>query len=348
MKRFLLVNLEDCPENMHFQQAALRAARKLGFALDVAHGFEFHYAFMSPEENSTGVTAPVFAVRQATELTAGKKYEAAVFLDLPIRGNRAEPYVSLLLSRGIKRKLFVANHLAPMPGQSRTAGIMTRKNLFRLFEQVSVFSFDSDELWEDFGVPAGIINRRDYCLDCKYYAPGRAVAQGGYIFAAGSAGRSFTELFGALALLPRSVRMKVATNAPVSVPAGLRGRVDVLDFNSNIHCLKELVFNSSVAVAPVKEGHINPTAGLPIALMGMALKRPVLCRETEWMRHYVAPGRTGFLYQTLSSRALSAEIGAILAMPESARAALGDRARRAVLAKANLDASLLEYFSSML
>lgn len=347
MKRLLLVNLEDCPENMHFQQAALRAARKLGIALDVAHGFEFHYGFMSPEENRTGVTSPVFTSRQAKEFVAGKVYEAAVFLDLPLRADRAEPYISLLLSGGIKRKRFVANHLAPMPGQSRTAGIMTKKDLFRFFEQAAIFSFDSDLLWLELGVPAEIIARRDYYLDCKYYAPGRTHSQGGYIFAAGSAGRSFAELFGALSLLPRSVRLKVSTNAPTAVPEELRQRVDVLDFNSNIHRLKELVFHSSLAVAPVKEGHINPTAGLPTALMGMALKRPVLCRETAWMRKYVAQGRTGFLYQTFSSSALAAEIGAILAMPEHEKIVLGNNARRAVLAKANLDAYLLEYLEAI-
>ncbi len=347
-KRFLLVNLEECPENMHFQQAALRAAFKLGSVLDVASGFEYRYDFLSPEKNRGGVTASVFSPAQAASLTAGKRYDAVIFLDLPLRSNKAETYISLLLTVAAKRRLFVANHLAPLRGQSRAAEIMARKGLFRFFEQVSVFSFDSEALWTDFGVHASSIARREYCLDCKYYSPGRKVPSGGYIFAAGTAGRSFDELLGALSLIPGDLRLKVATNAMLSVPEKLAERVEVLDFNSNIHRIKELVFNADLSVAPVKDGHINPTAGMPTMFMAMALKRPVLCRGTEWMGRYIEHGRTGFLYRTLSARALAAGMRRALSMTDDEKAVLGEKARKVVLDKANLDTLLLQYLRPLL
>jgi len=347
-KRFLLVNLEDCPENMHFQQAALRAASKLGAVLDVASGFEYRYDFMSPEKNRCGVTAPVFSPAQASALTEGKDYEAAIFLDLPLRANRAETYISLLLKTAAKRKLFVANHLAPLRGQSRATEVMARKGLFRFFDRVSVFSFDSEILWTDFGVQSSSIVRREYCLDCTYYSPGRKAPAGGYIFAAGTAGRSFYELLGALSLVPDNVRLKVATNASLSIPEKLAERVDVMDFNSNIHRIKELVFNADLSVAPVRDGHINPTAGMPTMFMAMALKRPVLCRGTEWMAKYIEHGRTGFLYKTLSVKSLADGIRRVLAMPGEEQAALGERARKVVLSKVNLDVFLLEYLRPLL
>ena len=46
MKRLLLANFAECPENLHFERAFVRAAAARRFKLDIVHDFDSHYAFL--------------------------------------------------------------------------------------------------------------------------------------------------------------------------------------------------------------------------------------------------------------------------------------------------------------
>jgi glycosyltransferase involved in cell wall biosynthesis len=332
--RFLLCNFEDSPENMHLESAFVRHFnRGTSGTLDIIHCFTSPYAFMNPPPDMAGERVHAADEPRANALLR-RQYDAAVFIDVPIKMHRMLFFARTLCAVKTDRFYFVANHLAPDAKKLRSAQIAENKKILSRFEAGYLLEFEDLSLWEKMGLPAAKQRLRPYCIDCNYYSPA-ARGDGDYIISAGSTGRDFDELLSAVRDTPYN--LKIISNSEVKVPDSLLGRVEILPFNKNIGNLKNYIAESAGAVVPVRDEHLNPTAGMAVTFMAMACAKPAVCRRTDWMAHYVRDGENGFMYPKLSAAALRDILLRLSKMTAAQKRMLGAAARKTMLETASLD-----------
>lgn len=332
--KILFANFAECPENLHFETAFIRAVGgRKGVSLDIIHDFRFPYSFIERLRLPGGGRR----VRHASLACAKKElrgpYDLLVLLDFPKRKTCAAAFLWLLKDPGFARKIFIANHLLPMPGHNPTADIARKLGLLRTLDRAFILEFDDRDLWERTGLEKAKIFKRPYGVDCRYYSPGRAAAAGGYIFSAGSAGRDFGTL--SRAVKKTGLALKIFSDAG---PACAGPGAEVLPFAKNLHNLKSAVLGARAVALPIADAHINEAAGNSIAFIAMALGRPVITKRTRYMERFIEDGKTGFLYDRLTAPALAKQLGRALSLRPSARKQLGRAARALVLKKASVDA----------
>ncbi|MDT8286688.1 MAG: hypothetical protein RQ748_06220 [Elusimicrobiales bacterium] len=335
MKRILLVNFAECPENLHLEQALVAAAGKSrGVRLDVLHDQDFHYSFIPQPPNPRG-----FRLRCPGEQAARKLlspgYDALVAVDFPKRRRCAPLFCRLFASPGIKDKYFLANHLCPSPDHNFTSDLFRRARLLSRARLTWVLEYDDPPLWAELGARAETVVRRPYCVDTAYYTPGRGVPAAGYVFSAGSAGRDFEALSAAAAAC--GLTLSVRSDMPRPKSFGRPGD-SWLSFSPNLNTVVDAIRGSALVALPVADKFINEAAGNSIAFMGMACGRPVLVRDTPYMRRYIKDGSNGFLYGKLDAGVLTAVMKRALSRRPAALKALGLRARKTMLERASLSA----------
>lgn len=337
MKRLLLANFAECPENYHFERALLRQAR---CAVDIVHDFEFDYSFL-------GAGLPPRASRSRyTGLAAlkglfARRYDLVLALDFPKRP-RCAPGFLWLLREAPARRVFAANHLLPMPGHNATADLARRSRALAGADAACVLEFDDARLWEELGARRGELLTRGYCVDTRYYSPA-SPAKGSYVFSAGSAGREFRAL--AAGAAEAGLPLKVFSDSRAEeAPPG----TDFLPLAKNLDKLKAAAAGAAAVVVPVRDGHINEAAGNSIAFIAMALGRPVLARRTPYMERHIRDGVSGFLYDGLGPASVAAGLRRIRALGPDGRRRLAAAARRAVLAGACLDKSCAQLLRRLL
>lgn len=331
MKRLLLVNFSDCPENLHFEKALARSvAARPGLALDVLHDFAYHYDFIGVARPPRG------ARRRAAGFAALKKGwrrpDALLLLDFAKRPAQAASWLWLACQAPAGAKYFIANHLIPMPGQNLAAGLAGKCLALRGMKAGWMLEFDHRKLWGRLGLAGKALRQRAYACDCDYYRPRRAAA-GRYVFSAGSAGRDYEAL--AAGAAAAGYGLKILTDSdPGRLPAG----TELLPLSKNLHRLRALAAGAAAVAVPVGDAYRNESAGNSIAFIGMALGRPVLARRTRYMEKFIEDGANGFLYGKLTPAAMAAGLRRIKALSPAARGRLGAAARRAILENASMDA----------
>ncbi len=331
MKRLLLVNLSDCPENFHFERALVRAAAaRPGLALDVLHDFACHYDFIGASRPPGGrrLAAPGLAALKR----GWRRPDALLLLDFAKRPARAASWLWLACRAPAGARYFVANHLIPQPGQNLAADLALKCRALGGVKAGWMLEFDHRKLWGRLGLAGKALRQRAYACDCGYYRPGRGAA-GNYVFSAGSAGRDYAAL--AAAAAGAGYRLKLLTDSdPGPLPAG----AEALPLSRNLHRLKPLAAGAAAVAVPVGDAYRNESAGNSIAFIGMALGRPVLARRTRYMEKFIKDGANGFLYGRLTPASLAAGLRRIKTLSPAARGRLGAAARRTILEKASMDA----------
>jgi glycosyltransferase involved in cell wall biosynthesis len=332
--KILLANFAECPENLHFEQALIRALRRRkNVRLDIVHDFRFPYSFIERE-------APPGGGRRlhCTGLTALKRavsgpYDRLISLDFPKRKACAAPFLWLAKELPCSDKIFIANHLLPMPGHNPTADIARRLGLLGAFGRIVTLEFDDKELWLELGARRERIAERGYAVDCRYYTPGGS--PGDYIFTAGSAGRDFTAP--ALAAKRAGLRLKVFSDSAMpQLPPEVRASVSACPLSRNLHNLRQAIRESRAVVIPVSDKHINEAAGNSIAFLAMACGRPVIIKRTPYFERFIKDGVNGFFYSSLSPLSLARQLNRVLAMTPAASRRLARAARASVLKRASL------------
>ncbi len=341
MKRILLANFAESPENLHFERAFLRALRGKKVSLDIVHDFDFDYKFL-------GAAAPhggrrfKYAGLAALKHAARGPYDLLALLDFPKRERCAPGFVWLLREAAARKKVFVANHLIPMPGDNFTADLARRVKALSGVEAGYMLEFDDRDLWGETGLAGARLLRRGYAADCAYYSPVKGAA-GDYVFSAGSTGRDFRAL--AAGVKRAGLGLKVFSGSrPPALPPG----VEFLSLSANLHNLKAAAAGARAVVIPVRDGHINEAAGNSIAFLSMALGRPVLTRRTPYMARFIKDGANGFFYDNLSPAAIEAGLKRVLALTPARARKLSVAARRAMLSKASLDGFCGEFIEKFI
>lgn len=340
--KVLLANLCDSPENLHLEQALVSAAaRRRGVSLDILHDFDFDYSFIPREKRGPGFRLKYGGDAAARRALSGA-YDALLALDFP-KNRRCAPVFAWLFS-GLKarRRYFLANHLAPLEGHNFTADIFRRAKLLRGARLAWALEYDDPGSWTGFGLEPARFFRRPYCIDTGYYSPGRGDGAGGYLLSAGSAGRDFPALARAAAKL--GARLRVRSDSPCPAGFGVNGEV-WSPFSPSLHTLLAEIRGARLVALPVGGDFLNEAAGNSIAFMAMACGRPVLARDTPYMRRYIKDGANGFLYDGRSRPALAAGLKRALSLRPAAMAALCRRARGTMTERASISslaASVLE------
>ena len=341
--RYLLANLADCPENMHMEQAFLRYFNPgANGNLDIIHAFRWQYNFIGPAQNKTGCRLDVAGMSKPGDFINISAYDAVIFLDIPSRKDGFLPFLSLLLDRRVKRRVALINHLLAEPGQCRQTDMLVSSGALSRMDIACVFEFEARERCLEMGFREGALLTRTYHIECEYYSPrtpceAPATQEQGssYIISAGSAGRDFPALFEAAGRL--GVGLKIFTDSDLKIPANCAGKAEVIKFSPNMARMREAIAGSVLVTLPLKDEHINPTAGMAIAFMGMAMEKPVLCRDTEWMRRYIKHGVTGYLYSGMAKEGEFARKMSMAVKDSPNHGRLGRRARKTMLKSANLD-----------
>lgn len=331
--KVLLANLCDSPENLHLERALLSAAaRRRNVRVDVMHDFDHDYPFL-PAPPRAGVRAKY--TEEAASRALSRGYDSFIALDFP-KKRRAAVFFSKLFSGAARgRAYFLANHLAPVKGHNFAADLFRRLRLLSRARLAWALEYDDPSLWAGLGLEPVKFFRRPYCVDTGYYSPGRGDGKGGYVLSAGSAGRDFSALEKAAAAA--GAELRVRSDSPR--PAGF-GRLGAAwePFSPNLRSLRAELRASRLVALPVAGEFLNEAAGNSIAFMAMACGRPVLARDTVYMRGYIKDGVNGFLYDGRSRTALAAALKRALSRRPPALKVLGLRARKTMLERASLSA----------
>lgn len=342
MKRLLLANLGESPENFHFERALRRALPARGAALDIVHDFDHDYSFIGRGQES-GTRRVKYSGLAGLKKLFLKPYDLVLLLDFPKRERCAPGFAWLLREAPARKKIFIANHLIPMPGDNFSADLARRVKLLSSADAGYMLEFDDARLWAETGLAGARLRKRGYAADCAYYSPVKGAA-GDYVFSAGSTGRDFKAL--AAGVKGSGLGLKIFSGSrPPALPKG----AEFLPLSENLHNLKAAAAGARAVVVPVKDGHVNEAAGNSIAFLAMALGRPVLTRRTRYMSRFIKDGVNGFLYAKLSQASVAEGLRRIKSLPPARLARLSAAARRSMLAKASLDrfcAGLLRRFAA--
>ncbi|OGR79129.1 MAG: hypothetical protein A2X32_11455 [Elusimicrobia bacterium GWC2_64_44] len=336
MKKILLANFAECPENLHFERAFIRALAGRKVALDIIHDFDFDYKFIGAQVPRGGRRIKYSGLAALKREAAGK-YDLLVLLDFPKRARCAPAFLWLAREADAAKKVYVANHLIPMPGHNFTADLARRYKALSGLTAGYMLEFDDWELWGAMGLEGERLLRRGYATDCEYYKPVPG-APGDYVFSAGSAGRAFDALAGGVK--NTGLGLKIFSDAkPDKLPRGAQ----FLPLAKNLHNLKAAAAEARAVVIPVKDGHVNEAVGNSIAFLAMALGRPVLIRKTPYMERFIKDGENGFFYNSLSPLTIARGLNRILALKPAQLKKISAAARATILQKASLDLFCKEF-----
>jgi len=331
MKKILLANFHESPENLHFEQALIRAVRKTkGLALDIVHDFESDYGFIggSPPPGGKRLKySGLESLGRACRADCG----LMIILDFPKRDRCAPAFIKLAREFPAAKKIFLANHLIPMPGQNLTADLARRLKALSGVDAGFMLEADDRRLWAEMGLSGKRLLERGYATDCAYYSPVK-VKPGNYVFSAGSAGRDF----GALAEGAKraGLGLKIFSDSRPGKPLG---GTEFLPLSKNLQNLKAAAAAARAVVVPVSDSYLNESAGNSIVFLGMALGRPVLTRRTPYMKRFIQDGENGFFYHGLTPASVAEGLRRITMLPPAGLKKLGAAARRTILQKASLD-----------
>jgi len=334
--KILLVNFLECPENLHFEQAFIRALKKCPRAgLDIIHDFRFPYDFIE-KLPPPGGRRMKYAGLEALQLGLRSSYDLLVTLDFPKRKACAAPFLRLLRDLPCGKKIFIANHLIPMPGHNATADIAGKLGLLSVFDHAYILEFDDPSLWARLGLRKDKVLKRGYAVDCRYYSPSK-IPPGNIVFSAGSTGRDYSGL--ARAVRDAGLSLKIFANAEVPpLAADLRASTSVLPLAGNLHNLRQAVRSAKAVVVPIVDAHLNEAAGNSIAFIAMACGKPVIIKRTPYLERFIKDGKNGFFYGKLSEREISRQLKRALSLGPAASGRFAASARAAILKKASLDA----------
>jgi len=330
VKKILLANFAECPENLHFERAYIRALAGRKVSLDIVHDFDFDYKFIGAQVPPCGRRFKYSGLAALKRAVRGP-YDLLVLLDFPKRARCAPAFLWLARDLAAAKKIYIANHLIPMPGHNMTADLARRFLALEGMTAGYMLEFDDKGLWANMGLTGERLLRRGYATDCEYYKPLPAGAMD-YVFSAGSAGREFDAL--AAGVKNTGLGLKIFSDAkPDKLPSGAQ----FLPLAKNLHNLKAAAAGARAVVIPVKDGHINEAAGNSIAFLSMALGRPVLTKRTPYMERFIKDGVNGFFYSSLTPLTVARGLNRILSLPPSKLKALSAAARRTILRSASLD-----------
>ena len=329
----LFINLAECPENLHFEQAFLKSFKKEdNIRFDIVHDFKYDYDFIQQVKNSFGFRKS-FSNLKKLKKDVSSVYDNLIILDFPKRRKCSAAFLWLLTAFRVKTKIFISNHLIPKKGHNDAADIAGKFKLFSKLNYLHMFEYDDRFSWPSLGVPQNAIIKRDYAVDCEFYKPEKAKTEN-YVLTAGSAGRDFSHLLKAVKKTPFEI--KIFSDSPMPKDIESSDKINWIGLSKNMRKFKNAILESFLVILPLKPKHINSAAGNSIAFLSMAAGKLVLCKKTPYMANFIEDGKNGFFYKTLSPLSLLKQINRVSKLSKKTRENISKKARNTILQKASL------------
>ncbi|MGC8867117.1 MAG: glycosyltransferase [Elusimicrobiales bacterium] len=277
----LILNFNECPENYHLEAVFSEILLKVDIPFYTIHSFNHDYSHLS--EGRIKKRQHISRVSLKNLFKQG--FNLLISIDFPWKRNRNYlAYIKII--KEIKcKKIIIANHLCPDPGQSAFIDDSKERGLLNLFQTLYILEYDDDKLWPAKSV---IIKKRKFAVDTDYYRPIN-VGKKYDILCFGSKSRAFDML----QELSYKYSVAVLTSLSIKIP-----NLIIMKFNENLFKVRDIINSSRLVVAPVNESEINPACGNTALFLAMACGIPAVVRATNYMKRYVKDGVNSFLYKT--------------------------------------------------
>lgn len=318
--KVLILNFNESPENYHMEMALSRAClnKKINFL--TIHSFKHDYSALATSKELERNRTHYLKIQKNPEC------DLIISIDFPWKTDKSSLYYARVVKKHEIRKIMIMNHLIPMPKDSSFYDKVSKTDFFKLFDYSYIFRFEDPKNYP----PSGPILKRDYHIDTEYYKPEKnfeKASQGIKIFTAGSKGRDFDNL---LKALDKDIKLIAVSNSQIPQ----KENIFFFKLNQNLFNLKKLISEANFTAIPISDNEKNETAGMAIAFMSMAMGKPVLIKNTRWMRKYIKDGVNGFFYSKTAE--IKEKINLIIANTNKLYG-MGKKARETVVKKASLD-----------
>lgn len=276
--RFLILNFCESPENYHLERTLASTLSKQKRIFYIIHNFKSSYLPLSstPERNR-------FRFDKTPHIFP--PFELIISIDFPWKRDKAYLFYLKLLERFKEtKKIIIANHLCPDPGQSAFLDDAKRYGLLSFFNSLYILEYDDERLW-----PKGIkIKKRRFAIDTDYYRPIKTKKIYDIVlFGAKSREFSWVDEFA------KKYSIAIITSINHKPTDG----ITFFKLEENLFNIRTIINQSRIMAIPIKEDEPNPACGNTAAFMAMACSVVPLVRDTPYMRGYIKEGKTGFLYR---------------------------------------------------
>lgn len=316
----LILNFHEAPENYHLEQTIVKNALKFNHSIEVIHNFKNDYSKLD--------TSTPYKRRHFKSITVLKKYDCIISIDLPWNLTQDSVFYLKVLKQKNAKKLLVTNHLLPLKGESKFYDYANDKGLLNLFKYIYIYDFEDAANYPN--VNRNKIIKRKYYIDTDYYRPSNTAEKNKKftIFFAGVKGRNYEKL---IKSITGNMNLLIITNSNIK---SSKPNVKILNFNKNIFNLKHYLSKSTLTILPVDEEELNPTAGIAIAFMSMAMGKPAVIRKNDYLSQYIKHEYNGFFYKKLSELL---ELLKYIYQNRDKLKLIGQNARKTVIQKASLN-----------
>ncbi len=277
----LILNFSECPENYHFETVISQILSKLNISFSVIHSFKHDYSALSDGR----IHNRVHVSKISLENLLKTPFILLISIDFPWK--RDKSYLAYLrIIKNIKsKKIIIANHLCPDPGQSAFIDDLRKTVISNLFKTIYIFEYDDKRIWP---FPPSIIKMRKFGIDTDYYKPLNSEKKYD-ILCFGSKSRNFN----ILQRLSQTFHIAALTNSKIEIQG-----LTTINLNENIFKIREIINSTKLVVAPVNDNEINPACGNTALFLAMACGVGAVVRETDYMKKYVRDQINSFLYKT--------------------------------------------------
>ena len=277
---FLILNFNESPENYHFERILSEVLHTSKRSFLIIHNFKHDYSKLSktPEINR-------FRFDRIGKIK--DDFEMMISIDFPWKRDRSYLfYLKILNTLKHTKKILIANHLCPDPGQSSFIDDAKKYGFLDLFEKLYILDYDDKKLWKT----RTQIEKRRFAIDTDYYTP-LNIPKRFHIVILGSKSRdlSWIESF--------SNRYSIAIITLSDYEP--KKNITTFKLGENIFNIKRIVNESKIMAVPIREDEKNPACGNSAAFIAMACGVVPLVRNTPYMRKYIEDGETGFLYDDM-------------------------------------------------
>lgn len=275
--RFVILNFYESPENFYLENSIISYLNKKGYDFLIIHNFTCNYTKLTKSKIKNRFHFKYFNIDKI------KDPSMLISIDFPWKRDSSYLFFLSTLRKIKSKKIMIANHLCPDPGQSCFIDDAKKYNLMNFFKSLYILEYDDPKLWP-FGSE---IKKRNFAIDTDYYKP-LDIKKNTDILCFGTKSRNF-EWFNVF-------KEKYSISILTSIKSKKEKGYNFFEIERNLFKIRDLINQSYIAAIPIKEEK-NEACGNTAVFLSLACGVPVLIRDTKYMRRFIREGVNGFLYK---------------------------------------------------
>lgn len=274
---FIILNFYESPENYHLEKALVCYFNKKKYDSLVIHNFNYDYGKFLGKCGKNRFHFKNFDLKKI------KDHLMLISIDFPWIRDKSYLFYLSLLKKIKSKKIIIANHLCPDPGQSCFIDDAKKYGFISFFSSVYILEYDDFKLW-----PKGaIIKKRSFAIDTDYYKP-LLKPKKFDILCFGTKSREIEWVYS----LKDSFSIAILTSKK-----NTKNEKVFFEIEKNLFNMRDLINQSYLTAIPIRENEKNEACGNTGVFLSLACGVPVLVRETNYMKRFIVEGNNGFLYK---------------------------------------------------